>query len=122
MGKLSRNNNFINAVAEFEKAFGVKDNQYNLYRDLIDEEFHEWFTEAYGLSRNPENELKELCDLLYTIFGYARQRKWDIVAAFNRVHKSNMSKLDNDGKPIYDSKGKIMKGPHYKKPNLKDLV
>ena len=42
--------------------------------------------------------------------------------AFNRVHASNMSKLDDDGKPIYREDGKVMKGPNYKPPHLKDLV
>ena len=42
--------------------------------------------------------------------------------AFNRVHASNMSKLDEDGNPIYREDGKVMKGPNYKPPYLEDLV
>jgi len=42
--------------------------------------------------------------------------------AFSRVHRSNMSKLDKDGKPIKREDGKILKGPNYKEPTLKDLV
>ena len=41
--------------------------------------------------------------------------------ALDRVHKSNMSKLDEDGKPIYREDGKVLKGPNYKPPNLEDL-
>ena len=41
--------------------------------------------------------------------------------ALNRVHESNMSKLDADGKPIYREDGKVLKGPNYKPPNLEDL-
>lgn len=42
--------------------------------------------------------------------------------AFKRVHESNMSKLGDDGKPIYREDGKVLKGPHYKPPNLEDLI
>ena len=42
--------------------------------------------------------------------------------AKNRVHESNMSKLDEDGKPIYRDEGKVLKGPNYKPPDLSDLV
>jgi len=42
--------------------------------------------------------------------------------AFKRVHESNMSKLGEDGKPIYREDGKVLKGPNYKEPDLGDLV
>jgi len=63
-----------------------------------------------------------LADLLYVIYGYAVTFGWDLDEAFRRVHESNMSKLGDDGKPIKDNNGKVMKGPNYKRPNLKDLV
>ena len=47
---------------------------------------------------------------------------WDGDTAYNRVHESNMSKLGDSGKPIYRKDGKVLKGPNYKKPDLKDLV
>ena len=48
---------------------------------------------------------------------------WNLDEALNRVHESNMSKLDDDGKPIYREKdGKVLKGPNYKPPTLEDLV
>jgi predicted HAD superfamily Cof-like phosphohydrolase len=46
----------------------------------------------------------------------------DLEAAFQRVHTSNMSKLGEDGKPIYRDDGKILKGPNYKPPFLDDLI
>ena len=47
---------------------------------------------------------------------------WDLDEAYKRVHRSNMSKLDENGKPIYREDGKVLKGPNYYLPNLKDLV
>ena len=47
---------------------------------------------------------------------------WDIEQALRRVHKSNMSKLGEDGKPIYREDGKVLKGPNYQPPDLSDLV
>ena len=47
---------------------------------------------------------------------------WDLDEAMNRVHLSNMSKLDEEGKPILREDGKVLKGPNYTPPNLEDLV
>jgi hypothetical protein len=58
--------------------------------------------------------------VLYTLNDYYSDEVLD--EAFNRVHESNMSKLDNDGKPIIREDGKILKGPNYKAPDLSDLV
>ena len=87
---------------------------------LIAEEFEEFRsavnTETY------ENELKELADLVYVCFQYAENMEWDLEEALDRVHKSNMSKLGLDGKPIRRADGKGLKGPEYQPPILKDLV
>ena len=95
-------------------------------RNLITEEFKE-FLEADGmLFRNgpefPSNCLKELSDLVYVCYQYAANMGWDLDEAMFRVHQSNMSKLDEEGKPIYREDGKVLKGPNYKPPNLEDLV
>ena len=95
-------------------------------RNLITEEFKE-FLEADGmLFRNnpefPQNCLKELSDLVYVCYQYAANMGWDLDEAMFRVHQSNMSKLDEEGKPIYREDGKVLKGPNYKPPNLADLV
>ena len=68
------------------------------------------------------NILKELCDLQYVLSGAAVALGLDLEVAFNRVHKSNMSKLGKDGKVVYREDGKIIKGDNYKPPNLEDLV
>ena len=47
---------------------------------------------------------------------------WDLEQALRRVHRSNMSKLGEDGKPIYREDGKVLKGPNYQPPDLTDLV
>ena len=95
-------------------------------RNLITEEFKE-FLEADGMlfRNNPEfqqNCLKELSDLVYVCYQYAANMGWDLDEAMFRVHQSNMSKLDEEGKPIYREDGKVLKGPNYKPPNLEDLV
>ena len=74
---------------------------------------------------NPINKakiLKELADLVYVCYQYAANLGGDLDEAMYRVHESNMSKLDEDGKPIYREDGKVLKGPNYAPPNLEDLV
>ena len=66
--------------------------------------------------------LKELADLVYVCYQYAENMGWFLDEALDRVHKSNMSKLDTEGKPIYREDGKVLKGPNYKPPTLPDLV
>jgi len=68
------------------------------------------------------NCLKELADLVYVCYQYAENMGWDLDEALHRVHESNMSKLDEDGKPIYREDGKVLKGPNYAPPNLENLV
>ena len=93
--------------------------------NIIVEEFKE-FLEAEGMlfmhGRNhQEHALKELADLVYVCYQYAENMGWFLDEALNRVHESNMSKLDEDGNPIYREDGKVLKGPNYKPPNLEDL-
>ena len=87
---------------------------------LIDEEWSE-FHEAYHLKDDCE-QLKELADLVYVCYQFAASQEWDLDEAISRVHESNMSKLDNNGKPIYRADGKVLKGPNYKEPYLLDLI
>jgi NTP pyrophosphatase (non-canonical NTP hydrolase) len=97
-----------------------------MQKRLIVEEFKE-FLEAeqqllYGYTRNAEDCLKELADLVYVCYQYAANLNWDLDEALDRVHQSNMSKLGEDGKPIRREDGKILKGPNYQPPTLTDLV
>ena len=69
-----------------------------------------------------EHALKELADLAYVCFQYAAARGWDLDEALDRVHRSNLSKLDDNLRPIRREDGKVLKGPNYKPPVLNDLV
>ena len=95
-------------------------------KNLIVEEFKE-FLEADGMmfrmGAQPKADcLKELADLVYVCYQYAANQRWDLDEALDRVHKSNMSKLDDNGLPIFREDGKVLKGPNYAPPNLEDLV
>jgi len=94
--------------------------QRGLQKSLIDEEWSE-FHEAYHMKDDVE-QLKELADLVYVCYQFAASQEWDLDEAFRRVHDSNMSKLDEFGKPIYRPDGKVLKGPNYKEPYLQDLI
>ena len=96
----------------------MKSDLENMRFTLIQEEFVEFENE----SEDPVAALKELADLVYVCYGYAATFGWDLDEALRRVHKSNMSKLGPDGKPVYREDGKVLKGDNYKKPNLEDLV
>jgi len=126
-------------LTEFHKAFGhpidevMTVDNLELRRSLITEEYQELMEEISSISldlargRKPPierkaNLLKELCDLQYVISGLAVAFGLPLQPAFNRVHASNMSKLDADGNPIYREDGKVMKGPNYRPPNLEDLI
>ena len=87
---------------------------------LIYEELEE-FKEAIK-----NNDLKEvadaLTDILYVTYGAGHAFGINLDNCFDEVQQSNMSKLGDDGKPIYNDKGKVMKGPNYFKPNLTKFV
>ena len=87
---------------------------------LINEELEE-FKEAI---RN--NDLKEaadaLTDILYVTYGAGHAFGINLDKCFDEVQRSNMSKLDEDGKPIYNELGKVMKGPKYFKPDLNKFL
>ena len=95
-------------------------------KNLIVEEFKEFLEADDDLFRvgSPPKEacLKEIADLIYVCYQYTENQGWNLDEALNRVHESNMSKLDEDGKPIYRDDGKVLKGPNYKPPDLSDLI
>ena len=92
----------------------------NLRINLIDEELEE-FKQAIK-----SNDLKEavdaLTDILYVTYGAGHAFGVNLDECFDEVQKSNMSKLDGDGKPIYNEGGKVMKGPNYFKPDLSKFI
>ena len=127
-----RKSTYSKSAYEFRKAFNLEGSldrgSLNLQIGLINEEARElqeaarellWST-THPVAR--EHLLKELADLVYVCHQMAACFGWDLDEAYKRVHRSNMSKLDDNGKPIYRQDGKVLKGPNYYLPNLKDLV
>ena len=117
-------------VREFHRAFSVEENtspsvllpmktQYLRWKLML-EELDE-LKEAVFQS-DAEGVLKELCDLLYVVYGYGAVMGFDVDAAFALVHASNMTKLGVDGKPTYRDDGKVMKPPQYTPPDLRGLL
>ena len=116
-------------VGVFMKTFGqeVKDkpsfssDKINQLRiSLIKEELDE-LKEAMD-SKDLLEVADALTDLLYVTYGAGHAFGIDLDKCFEEVQNSNMSKLGEDGKPIYNDKGKVMKGPNYFEPNLNKFV
>ena len=119
----------FNKVGIFMKTFGqeVKDkpsfstDKINKLRlSLIQEELNE-LKEA--MNKKDLTEVADaLTDILYVTYGAGHAFGIDLDKCFDEVQNSNMSKLDNNGKPIYNEFGKVMKGPNYFKPNLGKFI
>ena len=88
--------------------------------DLIKEELNE--LEHAIKTKNLKEIADALTDILYVTYGAGYAYGINLDKCFKEVQRANMSKLGNDGKPIYNAKGKVMKGPNYSKPNLKQFV
>ena len=113
----------------FMKTFGQEvknkaelgDEKLNQLRiSLINEELDELKT---AIKDNNILEVADaLTDILYVTYGAGHSFGVDLDKCFDEVQKSNMSKLGDDGKPIYNEAGKVMKGPNYFKPNLSKFL
>ena len=122
----------LNSVKEFHTAFGIGysetmrgdlgENKNMLRYNLMKEENEEYLEAAQN------NDIVEIADalgdMLYilcgTIIEHGLQHK--IEAVFDEIQRSNMSKLGEDGNPIYREDGKVMKGPNYFKPNFEEIL
>lgn len=106
----------------------IKEQLYDMQLRLIEEEVKELIEAATLLKYSPNDLslqtelLKEAADSVFVIYQLAAAFTMDLDTANDRVFESNMSKLDDDGKPIYREDGKVLKGPNYKKPLLDDLI
>ena len=119
----------FNKVGTFMKTFGQEvktkpsfssDKINKLRIDLIKEELDE-LQEA--MKNNDLLEVADaLTDILYVTYGAGHAFGIDLDKCFDEVQNSNMSKLGEDGKPIYNENGKVMKGPNYFKPNLNQFL
>lgn len=89
---------------------------------LMEEEVKEWKTEAI-YNAPIDRRAKELADILYVVFGtiITEGLQDQIEKVFDKVHESNMSKLQSNGKPLKRADGKILKGENYKEPDLSFL-
>ena len=103
-----------------EKAGFPDDKITSLRYDLIEEELSE-LKEAM-VKKDIKEVADALTDILYVTYGAGHAFGIDLDKCFEEVQNSNMSKLDSDGKPIYNDKGKVMKGPNYFKPDLGKFV
>ena len=88
--------------------------------DLIQEELNE-LKEAIN-DKDIVEVADALTDILYVTYGAGHSFGVDLDSCFDEVQRSNMSKLGEDGKPIYNEHGKVMKGPNYFSPNLKRTI
>jgi predicted HAD superfamily Cof-like phosphohydrolase len=119
----------FNKVGTFMKTFGQEvktkpsfssDKINKLRIDLIKEELDE-LEEA--MKNNDLLEVADaLTDILYVTYGAGHAFGIDLDKCFDEVQRSNMSKLGENGKPIFNDSGKVMKGPNYFKPNLSKFV
>lgn len=122
----------IEAVTKFHEAYGLgieNKPQANLSEKIVELRYNlmKEENEEY-LQAAQDNDLIEigdaLGDMLYilcgTIIAHGFQDKME--AIFEEIQRSNMSKLDSDGKPIYREDGKVMKGPNYFKPDLEKII
>ena len=88
--------------------------------DLIKEELNE--LQNAIKTKNLKEIADALTDILFVTYGAGHAYGIDLDKCFREVQRSNMSKLGEDGKPIYNEMGKVMKGPKYFKPNLSKFI
>lgn len=116
-------------VENFMRAFGqevkpapelAEFNTAELRLDLINEEVEELMT---AVDNDDIVEIADaLTDILYVVYGTGHAYGIDLDDCFDEVHRSNMSKLGEDGKPLYREDGKVLKGPDYFPPKLEDVL
>ena len=116
-------------VGDFMEAFGQEVlyiptlpdfNLAALRLDLIEEEVQEL---RDGLGKRSMLETADaLTDILYVVYGAGHAFGIDLDDCFHEVHRSNMTKLGEDGRPMYRDDGKVMKGPNYEEPDLSQFV
>jgi predicted HAD superfamily Cof-like phosphohydrolase len=117
----------FNKVAEFMNAFGQDvetEPQWTSVSELRYELIREELAELReGLDKRDIVEVADaLTDLLYVVYGAGHSFGINLDKCFKEVHNSNMSKLDEDGKPIYREDGKVLKSKNYRPPDLRKVL
>ena len=119
----------FDSVKKFMKTFGQEvktkaefpsDKIVKLRYELIKEELEEFQTAIN--EKNIKEIADSLTDILYVTYGAGHAFGIDLDKCFDEVQNSNMSKLDSNGKPIYNNDGKVLKGPNYFKPDLSKFI
>lgn len=119
----------LEMVREFHEAFELPiqdapsvpaEARARLRSDLIEEEYTEW-REAY-FREDLTAIADSLADLVYVIYGTALEYGIDLDAILEEVHRSNMTKLGDDGRPVRREDGKVLKGPNYEPPRIQELL
>ena len=118
----------------FEKKFDDVPKLIDLRARLIHEEIHELWAglndvwqgtddgDAERIKRGRIDTLDAIADSIVVLIGTANALDMDLNEAMRRVFDSNLSKLGDDGRPFYNEHGKVMKGPNFIPPDLRDLV
>ena len=124
--------NKIAAVSKFHKAFGLGMKEtptanLGIKKNLLRYELMREENEEYLEATNNDDLVEvadALGDMLYILCGTIIEHgmQYKIEEVFNEIQRSNMSKLGEDGKPIYREDGKVLKGPNYFKPNIKEIL
>lgn len=108
----------VEMVKEFSKVLDQTPDP-NLYSRLITEEYQEWLLDV----QTDVEELKELADLVYVVYGYANAKGYNLDEALRRVHANNLGRcIQPDGSILRREDGKIIKNKDYPKVDLRDLV
>lgn len=118
----------VDLVREFHRVYGVTNRESpqaqipeaHLRRMLILEECKEFIEASY--EDDIEHIAKELADIIYVVYGAALCYGINLDEVVAEVHRSNMSKLGLDGRPIYREDMKVLKGPNYREPKLKEIL
>ena len=127
--KVNKNMSNFDDVKKFMETFGQivrtkpqfpDEKTMQLRFDLIKEELDE--LEKAMKTKNLKEIADALADILYVTYGAGYAYGINLDKCFKEVQRANMSKLGANGKPIYNKKGKVMKGPNYSEPNLKQFV
>jgi predicted HAD superfamily Cof-like phosphohydrolase len=122
-------NNPYNSLWEFHEAFDLTRSKTTQFPDrdvrklrieLLREEWEEYLD---GESNDDLVEIADaLADIVYIAYGTAVSYGIPLDEIFDEVHSSNMSKLGDDGKPVYRDDGKVLKGPRYRPPNVQSIL
>ena len=122
MSNFNKVKTFMNTYGQDvkEKAEFPENKIVQLRIDLIEEELNE-LKEAIK-NKDIVEVADALTDILYVTYGAGHSFGVNLDQCFDKVQRSNMSKLGEDGNPIYNDSGKVMKGPNYFAPNLKKIV